>query len=198
MISNLTEILIELKSINASLGNEYSWIITLISTLSGVFVGGYLTYFYQVKGKLRIYANKIDFIYFKSKKKSFENLGNQNQKVELNENPEFGIVEINIDVINTKLVSENIREIYLIIEVNKKIKKRLTLLDRATFKFSQGKTTKDVLKIINIKSKTINNYILETNFGNEIIELLKEKHKVFISFRNQNNKLKKILLEKNN
>lgn len=196
MISDLNEILIELKSINASLGNEYSWIITLISTLSGVFVGGYLTYFYQVKGKLRIYANKIDFTYFKPKEESFENLGNQ--KVELNENPEFGIVEINIDVINTKLVSENIRELYLIIEVNKKRKKRLTLLDRATFKFSAGKTTLDALKIINIKAKTINNYILETKFGNEIIELLKEKHKLFISFRNQNNKLKKILLEKNN
>jgi len=39
MTDYLSEILVELKSINASLGNKSNWIVTLISTLSGVFAG---------------------------------------------------------------------------------------------------------------------------------------------------------------
>ncbi len=192
MTEYLEDILNELKNINSSLSNNYEWIPTLISTLAGVFAGVYLTYFYQVKGSLKIYANNVSFNF----EKSFDQIGFDIRNVKIDEEPEKGQVMIDIDILNTKLVSENMRQINLTIEKSKKEKKELVLYDKATFRQLDNRVKYDEFKISNVPPKSVISYQLKALLNREIIDLLLKNPKVYMTFRNQKNKLKKQLIQK--
>ncbi len=191
MIEDVSKIAIELKKINDTLANNYDWLTTSFSTLAGVFVGGYISYYFQNVGKLNIYLNDIEFLF----SKSFDKIGFDTRNTKINEAPDNGQLFLDIDILNTKLVNENIREIELFI-LDKKKHKKLTLLDISTRRFVAQQNVYDEFKITNIPAKSVNNFKLKCHLNPETIELLLLNPSIYLTFKNQKNDWKKILLDK--
>jgi hypothetical protein len=181
MTDALSQIVQELKDINSSLSNSYSWLTTSFSTLFGVIIGGLLTFYSQRIGSVRFYLNNIDF-------KLFQDDKGRSKK---------GILFIDIDIVNTKLIPENMREIRLIL-INQESKKKMLLYNLSITKefiYTYTTTNENELKVINISPKSINSYSLKSNLEDiESINMLSLNSHVYLIYKNQKNKSKKVRL----
>tara|TARA_R100000306_G_scaffold56423_1_gene54222 strand:- start:8333 stop:8848 length:516 start_codon:yes stop_codon:yes gene_type:complete len=150
------------------------WFITVGSTLAGVFVGGYLTYFLQKKGSLKIYMTNLEWRY-SSKEYTLHYIAVDEAHT--------ATLSFNLEVVNTKQISQNIRNINLKLCDKKKsvtvnIKDMSKLINRAG-----RESAYDNLSIANIPPNSIQQYDLSIYIENENISFVKSSNlKIYLTY----------------
>lgn len=160
----------------------FEWSITVSSTLVGVVVGSYLTYFFQTKGSLRFYMNNSEWQY--DSKESTLDPGTL-------EKAHSATMIFTLDIVNSKLVSQNIRYIKLKL-TNSKNSISLNIKDMSELKNRVGRESGfEIFSIANIPPNSIQQFDVRLYVANENISILKSNQlQIFVTYNNHKNKQK--------
>ena len=104
------EIILHLLNIEKLLSNNDSIIISVISTLVGVFAGYFLNYIQNLKGKVNIFPIEYSFVRFKD----YDGFADSSTANTFEETTSITI-NIKFDVVNTKTTKEFLRDLKLCI-----------------------------------------------------------------------------------
>ncbi len=160
----------------------FEWSITVSSTLAGVVVGSYLTYFFQTKGSLRFYMNNLEWQY--------DSKENTLDPITL-ERAYSATMIFTLEIVNSKLVSQNIRNIKLKL-TNNKSSISMNIKDMSELKNRAGREGGfENLSIANIPPNSIQQFDLRLYIDNKNISILKsDQLQIFITYNNHKNNQK--------